>query len=95
MKVLQVLRSFQHIVKFKESTFRQLLPSLVTSLNHNVIVATVEINPRVNRNVPLEYPWNVITPDKVVVNKENDTANGHGEASTKWNGCACTDLFII
>lgn len=58
------------------------------SLNHNVIVETVEINPKVNKNKPLEYPWNVITPDKVVTNKENDTAIGQGEASTKWNGCA-------
>jgi hypothetical protein len=59
------------------------VPSLEISLNHKVIVETREINPRVNKNKPLEYPWNVITPDRVTTNKENDTAIGQGEASTK------------
>jgi hypothetical protein len=41
------------------------------------------MNPRVNKNKPLGYPWNVITPDRVTTNRENDTAIGQGEASTK------------
>ena len=78
--------------------FPRYVPSADTSRNHRIIANSVDRNPRTTNVRPLANPWKYITPPDVRDSRANDVSRGHGDGSTRWNGCpwySCRAVVIV